>query len=102
MEDVVTHHPPKRASFSFAFSFSGGGASGIRPPKKLASVAKEAAEPETKPGGRVIENMHSTRDRSVTYFRVNAHTDARRSKRRFKVGRVLVVKRTSTRTDVGG
>jgi hypothetical protein len=41
------------------------------------------------PGGKVVENKHSDRDRIMTYFKVNAHTDAQKRRRRCKFGRVL-------------
>jgi len=44
---------------------------------------------------RVVEKQHSSRDRSMTYFRVNAHTDAQRRRRRFNVGGVLVLNNPS-------
>jgi len=43
------------------------------------------------PGSRVIENKHSTDIGARDTFIVNAHTDARRRRRRFNVGRVLVL-----------
>ena len=52
VEDVLTVHLPNRASFSTTSSFGGFGASGIRPPKKLAGALMDFCEPETKPGNR--------------------------------------------------
>jgi len=42
------------------------------------------------PSSRIIENKHSNRDRSTTYLRVNARTDAR-SRSRLNFSQVLVL-----------
>ena len=46
---------------------------------------------DQRPRRRVIENKHSTDIGARLTFRVNAHTDARRRRRRFNVDRVLVL-----------
>jgi hypothetical protein len=59
-----------------------------------------AATQGARPGGRVIENKHPSRDRRMTYkrtFKAPAHTDTKRIRMRFNVGRVLVLIHPLTR-----
>jgi len=62
------------------------------PPATSAAGSGPSPPRTDSPGRRINESKHSTDIRACLTLSVNAHTDARWRRKRFNVGRVLVLK----------